>query len=298
MVEYSCSRCHKKFKLKGDYARHTNRKFPCSIVDPIMEQKITCKKEKSIQKSIYECDLCHVKFTKKNNLKRHIENRCTKKKEDNKEKLFQQLLEEMKLIKEKNKDLESQLSIIKSQTIINNTNNTQNITNNTNNTQNITNNNTINLDVKLEAFGENCKWIPEDKCIAIINNGGRCIQKLVEFVHFNKKKPEYHNVYISNMQNKYAMVYDGENWTMQEKNDIINQIWDEKTYFIESKFEELKDKVKAERAQKFEIFLNKYEEDLIKNQNKDSIKLLLYNKRKLVENTKKKQDDGKLLTTK
>jgi hypothetical protein len=51
---------------------------------------------------------------------------------------------------------------------------------------------------------------------------------LTETLHFNPKYPEYHNIYISNMQDKYAMTYDGKDWNLTIKEDLINKIYDDK----------------------------------------------------------------------
>jgi hypothetical protein len=36
--------------------------------------------------------------------------------------------------------------------------------------------------------------------------------QLTKAIHFNPKHPEYHNVYIPSMKDKYAMVYKNKNW--------------------------------------------------------------------------------------
>jgi uncharacterized C2H2 Zn-finger protein len=40
MVQYTCERCKKEFKLNGDYTRHCNRKYPCKEVVVIDKDKI------------------------------------------------------------------------------------------------------------------------------------------------------------------------------------------------------------------------------------------------------------------
>jgi hypothetical protein len=43
----------------------------------------------------------------------------------------------------------------------------------------------------------------------ILNKGFKSIQEYVNCIHFNSKKPENHNVYISNLRDNYILVYDG-----------------------------------------------------------------------------------------
>ena len=47
---------------------------------------------------------------------------------------------------------------------------------------------------------------------------------MIEKIHFNPKKPENHNVYISNIKNKYAMVYDGNKWNLKNQDETIGDL--------------------------------------------------------------------------
>ena len=54
----------------------------------------------------------------------------------------------------------------------------------------------------------------------VLKNGYYSTLKLTEAVHFNAKYPEFHNIYITNMKDKYAMMYDGVNWALTMKEDL------------------------------------------------------------------------------
>lgn len=54
---------------------------------------------------------------------------------------------------------------------------------------------------------------------------------MIEYIHFNKNKPQYHNVYISNNRDKYAMVYDGDIWKLVDSIEITNKLCDDKICF-------------------------------------------------------------------
>ena len=56
-------------------------------------------------------------------------------------------------------------------------------------------------------------------------------------VHFNDQYPEYKNVVISNMRDKYGKVYDGKKWIMKNKTDLIDDIYDDKKRFVEEQLE-------------------------------------------------------------
>jgi hypothetical protein len=51
--------------------------------------------------------------------------------------------------------------------------------------------------------------------------------KMIEKIHFNPDKPENMNIYISNMKNKYLMVYDGKNWNIANKTEEIDKLTQE-----------------------------------------------------------------------
>src|SRR5439155_11841978 len=98
------------------------------------------------------------------------------------------------------------------------------------------NNNNFNL----VAFGkEELETIISDAMSKkILFKGFKAVFNLIEYVHFNKNKPEYHNCYISNMRDKYGLIYDGKQWKLSEMEDIIDTLKEDKKLFLENKFEE------------------------------------------------------------
>ena len=48
-----------------------------------------------------------------------------------------------------------------------------------------------------------------------------CIPNLIKRIHFDPKKPENHNIYISNIKNKYVMIYDGIKWNLHNRDETI-----------------------------------------------------------------------------
>ena len=53
--------------------------------------------------------------------------------------------------------------------------------------------------------------------------------------------PEYHNIYISNIKDKYAMLYDGNNWALTKRIELINRLYEDKKNYIEDIMEEFID---------------------------------------------------------
>jgi hypothetical protein len=66
------------------------------------------------------------------------------------------------------------------------------------------------------------------------------VPQMIENVHFDPKVPENHNIYISNIKNKYAMVYDGKKWCSKPQEQVIDQLINDQEYAIEDWLEEVK----------------------------------------------------------
>jgi hypothetical protein len=116
--------------------------------------------------------------------------------------------------------------------------------------------------------------------------------KLTETLHFNPKHPEYHNIYITNMKDKYAMLFDGKDWNLTMKDELINKIYDDKKNYIEENIDEFIDSLSVSRKKALDRWLDTDDNDERISKVKDEIKLLLYNKRnvaleKLDDNMKK-----------
>ena len=320
MSKYKCNKCTKIFTHKNDYRKHILRKTDCSIIEigqGFRENEVVkftcnkCSKQYSRKDSLkrhelcfckgstiippnvelvppmitknkknYTCTYCLQNFSRSDSLVRHLNGRCKIKKEkESKDEIFNLLVKEMndqrKLIESLKQELHNNINS-------NNKNCNNTITNTTNNTQHITNNNII------VAFGkEKLGDIVNDNiCKKILFRGFEAVPQLIEYVHFNEKKPEYHNCYISNMQNKYAIVYDGNNWKLEDAIEVINTLRDDSRIFLENKFDEFYDSLDEETKKKFGRFLSEADSNIVIDRYKNDVRLLLYNKRGIVINTR------------
>jgi ElaB/YqjD/DUF883 family membrane-anchored ribosome-binding protein len=86
------------------------------------------------------------------------------------------------------------------------------------------------------------------------------------------------NIYISNMKDKYLMVYEDGNWNLKNKNIEIDELYNEKEILLEDWLDEYQHKY-PELRQKFEKYLNNKENDETMNKIKEEIKLLMYNQK-------------------
>ena len=308
MPDYQCSKCNKKFNKKSNYETHIyKKKKSCSNNNNNNDDK---NNNNSIQNNlknithsstfahsstsikINKCKYCNKEFSRKYTLKRHIEDSCPEKeKSDSEKKKILNLVEEQNIKIKKLEELLMKYSNQSNTTIQEQTN--QNIQEQNNqNTQNINSNNTFNIqnnnNVQLVAFGqEDLYAIPDKECKFYLNKGFDSVIKFIEFIHFNKNKPEFHNVYIPNIQTLYANIFNGKDWELKQKEEIINQLIDDKECFLNDKFKELFNTLDMQTKKKYQNLKDRNDEKEEKRIKKD-IELLLYNNKKLIKQTKNK----------
>jgi len=234
------------------------------------------------------CPYCGRSFTRKESLTRHLKSRCKIKKsqENEKEKIYQMLLAqkmEMENMKNEINLLRTENKKLKAQNVtINNDNST---TNNINNTFN------NNMNIQLVAFGQEDKdSMKNSEIFGILRRGFSSVPELVKAVHFNKDRPENHNIYISNMRDNYVMVFDGDKWGLRDRNETIRNIFDDGRNFLIVKYNDMKDKFSDKHRQIVKKF-ERFDYDIDHNSHKkgqvfNDIKMILYNNREIPINTK------------
>lgn len=273
MVYHICKDCNKVFNKKSTFINHINKKIKCN------ENQYN-----------NECIYCKKKFITKGNVTRHIKNNCSIYKNIQKEKqdLFNKLVkleEKNKELNNKNKELKDENIKIKTQLKQNSENNIISLNNTININNNLTNNGIIN-NITIVAYGkEKIDNISDKEILNAVSKGFNTVEYLTKTVHFNKKYPEYHNVYIPNIKESYAMVFDGIKWKLLQKKDVIENIYLDKKLFIDDNLENFTKslppyKIKSlnKWLQSDDNFDNKEDMNKIKNIKKN-IELLLFNEK-------------------
>ena len=224
-------------------------------------------------KNEYKCKFCEKLYTTNSNLNKHLKI-CKEKAKDEEEKsnllnlvnmLNEQLEKRDKQIDEQNKQI---TELIKKAGIQN---------------SNITNN--IQNNIKILAYkNTDISHLTDKDYLYCLNRSNMVIPNLIKKIHFNPKKPENHNIYISNIKNKYIMTYDGEKWNVSNQNETIDDMIDSNEIVIEQKLEEWLENGKEypDIMKKFNRYLEKKEKDQVKNAIKEEIKLMLFNNRKMI----------------
>ena len=303
MVNYKCPRCGYETHIRTIYVRHLERKMLCkpNISDNnLIEEYKKYTKSKFIQKNkmnpnepygepgmnlnepkmnqnepkydkSHECKFCKKKYSSNSHLHRHLRT-CKEKKKDEEDKknlldlvnlLNKQLEEQREQLNKKDKQIEE---LIKKSGI--------NI-----GTQNVQQN--INI---LAYKDTDISHLTDNDYLKCLKHSNFCIPHLIEKIHFNPKKPENHNIYISNLKNNYVMIYDGHKWNIKDRDESIQDLIDENEVFIEQKLEEWIENGNQypDIMKKFKRYLEKKENDKVLNKIKNEIKLILFNNRDLI----------------
>ena len=252
--------------------------------------------------SKFKCKYCERSYNRKDNLTKHLKTCKEKKKDDTvresmtelarllnekEEQLKEQMLlvnkelknreEYEKKLEKKEKEHQKQISeLIKKAGIA--------TTNNNNITNNIQNN------IKLLNYKDtDISDLTENDYVKCLEHYNFCVPHLIKRIHFNPKKPENHNVYISNLKNSYIMIYMNNKWKVKNRDETISSMIDDKQILFEKKIQEwVKSGNKYPKLMaKFSRYIEKREQNDVINAIKEDIKLMLYNNRNMIIENKK-----------
>ena len=268
---FSCSKCNKTFTTKQSLQYH--------------------KDNNSCKKTVHACKYCKRSYTTATSMYRHMRTSCNAKQQFEREKdeIYERLLkleQENAEVRAANKKYANEIEQLKNDvnrknsSIKNKTSNINNGVQVTNGNVNI-NNGTINH-ITLIAHGkEDISKIDRSELIKVFGSGFNSTLKLTETMHFNPKYPEFHNVYISSMKNKYAMVYDGNDWNLVMKDDLIDRMYDNKRDRIEENLDDFVKSLTGSQKRALHRWMNADDTHPYISKIKNDIKLLLYNKRNM-----------------
>jgi DNA-directed RNA polymerase subunit RPC12/RpoP len=267
---YNCPRCGYYTDLKNNMKRHLNRKSVCivkykniSIRDcKIMFQEGNLKQNRETNKIKYICHTCDKHFDRKSRLSIHME-KCS--------------IEILNIVKEQQKQIKELIEINKKANVNNNTDNSTNYTN------------CGNINIHINPFKDTDYGALKDEIIKCLENQDTKLkvpmfEQIIDAVHFNKDKPENHNIYKPNVRDDRILTYNGEDF-------VVDKLALDK---ILSKLEDIIEKYVVEKDIS-KNYLKKLKEHLQLKRNdqdyieatKDDISIGLYNGRNMVKNTHK-----------
>jgi hypothetical protein len=279
--DFLCNICNKNYASASSLCNH-NKKYHQSIQNNFSlkcqenvkkcqemssERQENVKKCQKILNQLYNCRYCN-KFYDKRQSRWYHEQKCELKNNKNNElEILKNEINKLKLT------LQKTLKIKAKKNIFNNCNNNNN---------NTINNNTINI---VKFGSEKLQDIYTDKqMFNLINSGRLCIEKSIKYIHFNDKKPEYKNIFITNLKDKYAYVFDGDNFIIKEKDEVLDELLDNHAYNIKEFVEQNRNDLPEHTQRSMDRFLNfiydKNNNDEYVNFDKyklNNIKVLVYN---------------------
>ena len=309
MKIYECPRCGFTNNIKTKYMNHLKRKKIC---EPILS-KTNLQKEyvkydikdkininnnstKNVEESTKivelhkipqnstfsnQCKYCEKIFSRSDSLARHYKKCKEKIKTDQANHYMEELV---KLLNEKDDKISKyDQELEEKNKQINELIQKAGIQNSGTIVQNIQNN------IKLLAYNKtDISDLTEKDFIRCFNHNNMCVPHLLKRIHFNRKKPENHNVFLSNLKSGYIMLYDGKQWNTYNRDEVIDDMFDEKHDILEQKYEEWIDVGKDYPIiyYKFRRYLEKMNNDVVIKKIKDEMKLVLYNNRNIVKRIK------------
>ena len=261
---------------KNDPNRSKNNPIKCQFCERVYSNKSNLNKHLKICKEKKKDDTVKESMTE---LARLLNEKEKQLKDNEKEKdiqLAKMLSEKDKILAEELKKRDKQIEeLIKKAGIVNTNNITNNIQNN----------------FKLLNYKEtDTSHLTENDYVRCLEHYNFCVPHLIRKIHFNPKKPENHNIYISNLKNSYVMIYMNNKWKVKNRDETISRVIDDKQIILEKKIQEWVQSGKQypKVMAKFSRYIEKREENDVINAIKEDIKLMLYNNRNMIiENNKK-----------
>tara|TARA_B100002019_G_scaffold285531_1_gene294629 strand:+ start:94 stop:951 length:858 start_codon:yes stop_codon:yes gene_type:complete len=281
MKKYNCESCNFHTDHKPNYLRHlrTSKHNKSSKSHQLVTPKSPISHQ--LYNNIYlenfkpfTCHYCNKGFNFKQGMYRHIKYTCRKNKDEDFKELARLLNEKEKQMKDKDKKLDNllkQISKLTNKLQIQNINNGL-IQNN--------NNNVVNIQLLNHNDTDYSHLTPSDY-ITCLNDCNKCVKTLIEKVHFNDDKPENMNIYISSIKGRHVLVYKDNVWQIQDRKRQIDDLYDNNEVVLESWYDEYKEKY-PNIIESFQRYLKNRDEDVVLNNIKEEILLMLYNKRNMV----------------
>jgi len=234
-----------------------------------------------------ECKYCDKHFSHRQSLAKHIKYSCKKNKDEDLKELVRLLnlqLEQHKaetmqhkaesdkkdkILEKTNKQLEKQQKQINK--LMEKLQVPQQITNNTQN--NIQQNN-----IRLSYKDTDVSHLTHADYERTIRSMMMCVKNIIAIVHLDPNHPENMNIYISNLKDKYIMVYTGETWELKNRQYEMTHLYDNHEMLLNEWLNEFGTR---ELRDIFKRYLER--KDGAFNMIQEEIKLMLYNKRHTVE---------------
>jgi len=296
MVLFECKICNYYTKLKANYNRHNNSNKHIKNINhntqyDILSDEAKCKPSEAKCKpnvspleakckpnvslleakckpleAKYHCKYCDKIYNHRQSLSKHIKYSCKKNDdEDIKElvrllnlQLEQQKEDSKKQIENQQKQIDKLMDKLQVPQVSNTTNNIQN------------------NNIRLSYKDTDVSHLTDADYRKSVNCLLMCVKTFIGIVHLDPNHPENMNIYISNLKDKYIMVYTGETWELKNRQYEMNSLYDHNEMLLS---EWVKEHGNHDLQDKFKTYLERKENSL--EMIHEEIRLMLYNKRHL-----------------
>ncbi len=305
---FRCDKCNKNYKDKSGLWYHNNKYHGNKCIhngiqnSNIGNKNVDNKNQQNNKLAEIFCKICNKKLSNRQSRWRH-EKVCE---QNNTNKFIKE--SDYNELKKENAEIKSILmELLKSSKVHPKT--LQKINKNlvTGNNNSTINTGTIN-NVQIVKFGsDDTKSILSDKEIKkILNYKYKAIEESIKTVHFNddrsgssnhkalasaKDAPEYRNIYITNLRDNIAYVYNGNKFEAVQKHSVINQLIDQHMNNIDVSYDDYKNKLSEKTVSILDKLIEKIQDDHTamtdEENNKDfknyklfkinEVKLMIYN---------------------
>ncbi len=248
---YSCEYCQKNFSSYKSLWNH-NKKFHNDKNEKSqskVSQNINNGQSKVSHQKMYTCSYCGNEYKHKQSRWSH-EQKCKENKPENND------VEELKKVVI---ELQNQIAeIVKTKGRVHHKT-LEKINNQVTNTINNTVNGNININNTYVKFGDVCyeKIFSEKQILSILNKQYMSLEEGICKTHFNEKLPEYSNIFITNLKDPLAYIFNGKAFITVKKHFMINELIDNHINEINLSYEKMKNKIVPKHADRIERFLEK-----------------------------------------
>jgi len=89
----------------------------------------------------------------------------------------------------------------------------------------------------------------------------RCLEEFIKITHFDNKYPEHHNIFITNLRDNIAYIFNGDKFVASDKNDTLNELINDHTNEINLSLDNHRKKLNEYTILKIEEMINKLESE-------------------------------------
>ncbi len=275
-MSFICNLCNFKTNLSANYKQHLQTKKHIKLnginstdVSPKLAEispTLANVSPKLAEISPIYCKYCDKQFKHRSSLSKHIKYSCKKNKDEDLKELVRllnlQLEQQKESVEKKDKQLENQQKQIDK---LMDKLQVPQVTNN------IQNNN-----IRLSYKDTDVSHLTDADYRKSINCLLMCVKTFIGIVHLDPNHPENMNIYISNLKDKYIMVYTGDTWELKNRQYEMDNLYDHNEMLLS---EWVKEHGNHDLQDKFKTYLERKEQSI--EMIHEEIKLMLYNKRHL-----------------